>query len=148
MRYREVYSIVTLPSASMLDKRLKELADVSIIVHDRGTAVAYKSKIDDHDGTHRPKRLCRLSWEPLDEDREYQRLSEKKAERMENYAETFAYDDDGDDDRKEPDEIRRDYRRQVIERMSAGGWTQEEIADALPDIGNRSTVSKILSSDD
>jgi len=27
MRYREIYSLTTLPSASMLDKRLKELAD-------------------------------------------------------------------------------------------------------------------------
>lgn len=147
MRYREIYSIVTLPSASMLDKRLKELADVKIVVHNRGTAVAYKTKIDDHDGTYRPKRLCRLSWEPMDDDPEYQRLTEKKAERMGNYAETFSYDDDTDDG-DNPEEARKDYRRQVIERMSAGGWTQEEIADALPDITNRSTISKILNADD
>jgi hypothetical protein len=148
MRYREIYSIVTLPSASMLDKRLKELADVKIVVHNRGTAVAYKTKIDDHDGSYRPKRLCRLTWEPLDDDPEYQRLTEKKADRMENYADTFAYDDDADDDGKTPDDVRKDYRRQVIERMSAGGYTQEQIADALPDITNRSTISKILNAND
>lgn len=146
MRFREIYSIVTLPSASMLDKRLKELADVKIVVHNRGTAVAYKTKIDDHDGSYRAKRLCRLRWEPMDDDPEYQKLTEKKAERMGNYAETFAYGDD-DDDQPDPDQARRDYRRQVIERMSSGGWTQQEIADALPDIGDRSTISKILNSD-
>lgn len=146
MRFREIYSIVTLPSASMLDKRLKELADVKIVVHNRGTAVAYKTKIDDHDGSYRAKRLCRLRWEPMDDDPEYQKLTQKKAERMENYAETFAYGDD-DDDQPDPDQARRDYRRQVIERMSSGGWTQQEIADALPDISDRSTVSKILNSD-
>lgn len=146
MRFREIYSIVTLPSASMLDKRLKELADVKIVVHNRGTAVAYKTKIDDHDGSYRAKRLCRLRWEPMDDDPEYQKLTEKKAERMGNYAETFAYGDD-DDDQPDPDQARRDYRRQVIERMSSGGWTQQEIADALPDISDRSTVSKILNSD-
>jgi hypothetical protein len=146
MRFREIYSIVTLPSASMLDKRLKELADVKIVVHNRGTAVAYKTKIDDHDGSYRAKRLCRLRWDHMDDDAEYQKLTEKKAERMSNYAETFAYGDD-DDDQPDPDQARRDYRRQVIERMSSGGWTQQEIADALPDISDRSTISKILNSD-
>lgn len=146
MRFREIYSIVTLPSASMLDKRLKELADLKIVVHNRGTAVAYKTKIDDHDGSYRAKRLCRLRWEPMDDDPDYQKLTEKKAERMGNYAETFAYGDD-DDEQPDPDQARRDYRRQVIERMSSGGWTQQEIADALPDISDRSTVSKILNSD-
>ena len=146
MRFREIYSIVTLPSASMLDKRLKELADVKIVVHNRGTAVAYKTKIDDHDGSYRAKRLCRLRWDHMDDDAEYQKLTDKKAERMSNYAETFAYGDD-DDDQPDPDQARRDYRRQVIERMSSGGWTQQEIADALPDISDRSTISKILNSD-
>jgi len=148
MRFREIYSIITLPSASMLDKRLKELADVKIVVHNRGTAVAYKTKIDDHDGSYRAKRLCRLRWDPMDDDPEYQKLTDKKARRMKNYAETFAYggDNDSDDDRPDPKEAKRDYRRQVIERMSAGGWTQQEIADALPDITNRSTISKILNS--
>lgn len=148
MRFREIYSIITLPSASMLDKRLKELADVKIVVHNRGTAVAYKTKIDDHDGSYRAKRLCRLRWEPMDDDPQYQRLTDKKADRMRNYAETFSYGgDDADDDEADPDQIRRDYRRQVIERMSAAGYTQAEIADGLPDISDRSTVSKILNSD-
>jgi len=146
MRFREIYSIITLPSASMLDKRLKELADLNIVVHNRGTAVAYKTKIDDHTGEYRAKRLCRLRWDPMDDDPEYQKLTDKKAKRMKNYAQTFAYGDDQDDDQPDPKEAKRDYRRQVIERMSAGGWTQQEIADALPDIGNRSTISKILNS--
>ncbi len=77
MRFREIYSIITLPSASMLDKRLKELADVKIVVHNRGTAVAYKTKIDDHDGSYRAKRLCRLRWESMDDDPEYQKLTQK-----------------------------------------------------------------------
>jgi hypothetical protein len=145
MRFREIYSIITLPSASMLDKRLKELADLKIVVHNRGTAVAYKTKIDDHDGSYRAKRLCRLRWDSMDDDREYQRLTDKKAERMRNYADTFAYGgDDGDGDDLDPEQAQRDYRLQVIERMSASGYTQEEIADALPDISDRSTVSKLL----
>lgn len=146
MRFREIYSIITLPSASMLDKRLKELADVKIVVHERGTAVAYKTKIDDHDGSYRAKRLCRLRWDHLDDDPEYQRLTDKKAERMGDYADTFAYDDDDDD--LDPEQARRDYRLQVVERMSAAGYTQAEIADALPDISDRSTVSKLLNRDE
>lgn len=147
MRYREIYSIVTLPSASMLDKRLKELADVKIIVHNRGTAVAYKTKIDDHDGSYRAKRLCRLRWDSMDDDPEYQKLTDKKAARMDDYASTFAYNADDDTDEPDPEQARRDYRLQVMERMSAGGYTQAEIAEALPDISDRSTVSKLLNDD-
>jgi len=148
MRFREIYSIITLPSASMLDKRLKELADVKIVVHNRGTAVAYKTKIDDHDGSYRAKRLCRLRWKSMDDDPEYQKLTQKKSERMSNYAETFAYGSDEDSsDELDPEQAKRNYRRQVVERMSSGGWTQQEIADALPDISSRSTISKILNSD-
>lgn len=145
MRYREIYSLVTLPSASMLDKRLKELADLKIVVHERGTAVVYTSKIDDHSGEYRPKRLCRLKWGPLDDDPEYQRLTQMKADHMEDYTDRFR-DDDGDGNTPDPTEIRKGYRRDVIEQMAAEGHTQQEIADALPDISDRSTVSKILNS--
>ncbi len=67
---------------------------------------------------------------------------------MSDYAETFAYGSDEDStDELDPEQAKRNYRRQVVERMSSGGWTQQEIADALPDISSRSTVSKILNSD-
>lgn len=46
-RTRNVVSILTMPTRSMLDKRLMELADVWINVRRRGIAVPYRIYIDD-----------------------------------------------------------------------------------------------------
>lgn len=144
MRYREIYSLTTLPSASMLDKRLKELADLYIVVVERGVAVVYQTKVDDTEGENYLRRLHRVRWEPLDDDPEYQKLTEKKAERMENYSENFAYGDDEDD--VDPDQVRHDAemekRNELIERMADLDYTQQEIADVVE--LDRSTVSRIL----
>jgi len=144
MRYRQVYSLSTMPSASMIDKRMKELSDLYIVVVERGVAVVYRTKIDDTEGEQFLKRLHRVRWEPLDDDPEYQKLTEKKAERMENYAENYAYGDDEDD--VDPDELRREVeketRNKYIDRMYEEGYTQAEIGEV---VGlDRSSVSRII----
>jgi hypothetical protein len=147
MRYREIYSIITLPSASMLDKRLKELADLYIVVVERGVAVAYQTKVDDTEGENYLRRLHRVRWQPLDDDPEYQKLTDKKAERMENYSENYAYGDD--EEEVDPDQVRHEAemekRNELIERMADLDFTQQEIADVVE--LDRSTVSRILSGD-
>lgn len=147
MRYREVYSLTTLPSASMLDKRLKELADLYIVVVERGVAVVYQTKVDDTEGENYLRRLHRLRWQPLDDDPDYQALTEKKVERMKNYGENYAYGDDEED--IDPDQVRREAekekRDELIHSMDAHGYLQKEIAEVV-DL-DRSTVSRILSGD-
>jgi hypothetical protein len=144
MRYREIYSLTTLPSASMLDKRLKELADLYIVVVERGVAVVYQTKVDDTEGENYLRRLHRVRWQPLDDDPEYQKLTEKKAERMENYSENYAYGDD--EDEVDPDQVRHEAemekRNELIERMADLDFTQKEIAEVVE--LDRSTVSRIL----
>ena len=147
MRYREVYSLTTLPSASMLDKRLKELADLYIVVVERGVAVVYQTKVDDTEGENYLRRLHRVRWQPLDDDPEYQKLTRKKAERMENYSENYAYGDD--EEEIDPDQVRHEAemekRNELIRRMDEKGYKQKEIAEVV-DL-DRSTVSRILSGD-
>ena len=144
MRYREIYSLTTLPSASMLDKRLKELADLYIVVVERGVAVVYQTKVDDTEGENYLRRLHRVRWQPLDDDPEYQKLTDKKAERMENYSENYAYGDD--EEEVDPDQVRHeaemDKRNELIARMADLDFTQQEIADVVE--LDRSTVSRIL----
>ena len=148
MRYKEIYSLTTLPSASMLDKRLKELADLYIVVVERGVAVVYQTKVDDTEGENYLRRLHRVRWQPLDDDPEYQKLTEKKAERMENYSENYAYGDDGED-QVDPDEVRHEAemekRNELIDRMADLDFTQKEIAEVVE--LDRSTVSRILNGD-
>ncbi|MCQ4334825.1 hypothetical protein KM295_15325 [Natronomonas sp. F2-12] len=147
MRYREVYSLTTLPSASMLDKRLKELADLYIVVIERGVAVVYQTKVDDTEGENYLRRLHRVRWKPLDDDPEYQKLTEKKSERMENYSENYAYGDD--EEEIDPDQVRHEAemekRNELIERMADLDFTQKEISEVV-DL-DRSTVSRILNGD-
>ena len=144
MRYREIYSLTTLPSASMLDKRLKELADLYIVVIERGVAVVYQTKVDDTEGENYLRRLHRVRWQPLDDDPEYQKLTDKKAERMENYSENYAYGDD--EEEVDPDQVRHEAemekRNELIGRMADLDFTQQEIADVVE--LDRSTVSRIL----
>jgi len=50
MRVRQIASILTLPTVSVLDQRAKELADVRIHVLKRGLAKVYKISVDDFRG--------------------------------------------------------------------------------------------------
>lgn len=57
MRFREMYSILTLPTRSMLDKRLIELSDLILIVVNRGRVHPYEVKVGDVDGNVTMRRL-------------------------------------------------------------------------------------------
>lgn len=144
MRFKQVSSIITLPTVTMLDKRLKELADVRIHVRERGFAKVYKVKVEDT-GEHRvfEKHICNQLWDSMDDDPDYQELSRKKAERMKDYS-VGDDDDDSDDSARTKREIELDKRNQVIRQMSReGDLTHEEIGEI---VGlSRSTVSKIVS---
>lgn len=69
-----------------------------------------------------------------------------KAERMENYADNYAYGDN--EDEVDPDQVRHEAemekRNELIERMSELDYTQKETAEVV-DL-DRSTVSRILNS--
>lgn len=143
MRAWEVSTICTLPSAAMVDKRLKELTDLRINVLRRGVGVVYETKIDDHTGEIREKRLHRIRWDPLDGNQEYERLNDKKTEHMENFAErAYHLQDEEDDNRPDPEEAVRDYRDKRVRKMYQSDYTQQEVADVF-DI-SRSMVSRVV----
>lgn len=147
MRQWEVSTICTFPSMRMVDVRLLELADIRINVLQRGVAVANRVKIGDYDGEVSEVPLHRIRWEPLDHDPDYQTLTDKKTERMENAAERLYYlqSDEDQEDTPDPDEVRRETRNEIIRNIyEENGLTQKEIADAV-DL-DRSTVSKIVNS--
>jgi len=50
LRNKNIATVATLPSTSMLDKRLLELADVWILVRSRGVAQPYKINVNDFTG--------------------------------------------------------------------------------------------------
>lgn len=85
LRYRNVVSVATLPTASMIDKRMMELADVWINVMMRGRANTYYLTVDDFSWDLVRKRLKQagykesLIWPDLpDGDPDFEYLAETK----------------------------------------------------------------------
>lgn len=147
MRQWEVSTIATLPSAAMVDKRLRELMDIRINVIERGIAIAYKKKIDDHSGEIKEKRLHRIRWDPLDEDPDYRELARMKKEHMENFNETaYFLAEEEEEDSLTPEEAKRQFRNETIRKMAEGDYSQKEIA-GLFDL-SRPRISQIVNGGD
>jgi len=141
MRAWEVSTICTLPSTSMLDKRLKELADFRINVIERGVGVVYLSKVDDHSGEVWEKRLHRVRWGDLAGNPEHEKLKAKKKNHMENFAER-SYLIDDEDDELTLEDLPLDLRNRLWARLVENGVAQEPIADTWD--MSRTTVSKAV----
>jgi len=125
MRVRNVTSILTLPTASALDKRLKELADIRINVTRRGRARVYKITIDDHNTSDvREWRWHDLEWPDLSEHPEMQALDKQKQEKIDGELEAGK-----EEDTLSPKEAKRQQKIETAQRMRDNGKTMAEIAD-------------------
>ncbi|QCC47540.1 helix-turn-helix domain-containing protein [Halobellus limi] len=141
MRAWQVSTLATLPSTSMLDKRLKELADFRINVIERGVGIVYLSKVDDHSGEVFEKRLHRIRWGDLAGNPEHEKMKEKKIEHMENFSER-SYLVDDEDDELGLDDLPLDLRNEIWALLVDAGVEQSVIAEAWD--MSRSTVSKAI----
>jgi hypothetical protein len=128
MRTRQIDSILTLPTASALDKRIKELADIRINVIDRGLANVYKIRIDDHNTSQvRERFLHELEWPDVSSRGELQELERMKNDRINGKVEDAREDDSAAD----PDEARREERIKNAQRMRNNGMTVRDIGDIV-----------------
>jgi len=126
MRVRNVTSILTLPTASALDKRLKELADVRINVHRRGKARVYKITVDDHNTSEvREWRWHDIEWPDMSEHPEMQALDKMKEQKIEGELEEATEEEDS----LSPKEIKRQQKIKTAQRMRDNGNTIADIAD-------------------
>ncbi|MCS3924103.1 helix-turn-helix domain-containing protein [Methanosalsum natronophilum] len=78
LRYRQIHTIVTLPTTSMLDKRMLELADIRVHVIRRGVADVKRVTVDDNDGTLYQQKVEIVQWGSLDKDVEYKKMCDMK----------------------------------------------------------------------
>lgn len=125
MRVRNVTSILTLPTASALDKRLKELADIRINVTRRGRARVYKITVDDHNTSEvREWKWHDLEWPDLSEHPEMQALDEQKQQKIDGELE-----EGSEDDSLSPKEAVRQEKIKTAQRMRDNGKTIANIAD-------------------
>lgn len=126
MRVRNVTSILTLPTASALDKRLKELADVRINVHRRGRARVYKISVDDHDTSQvREWRWHDLEWPDISDHPEMQALDEQKQAKIDAELEN------DDSDKIQPKEAVRNEKIKIAQQARDSGSTLEEAGELV-----------------
>ena len=136
LRKMNVFSVATLPTTSMIDKRLLELADVWINVQSRGVANVYYLTVDDftHNLIRRRMRIGQfkeqIRWTSLDDDEDFEILDAKKDEigiPILDERNTF----DESDINRAKREAKRDITKQLIELRVDGRleMTQAEIGD-------------------
>jgi len=128
MRVRNVTSILTLPTASALDKRLKELADVRINVHRRGKARVYKITVDDHNTSEvREWGWHEIEWPDISEHPEMQALDEQKQAKIDGRLES----DDNSGSIDPQDAVRQEKIKNAQNARNRGDTLQEaaEVVD-------------------
>jgi hypothetical protein len=127
MRTRQIDSVLTLPTASALDKRIKELADVRINVIERGLANCYKVRIDDHNTSQvRERFMHEITWPDISDRNEMQHLEAMKNERINGKVE-----DAKEDDSTDPEDVKKETKKQDAQRMRNKGMKLEDIADVV-----------------
>lgn len=118
MRVRQVDSILTLPTASALDKRLLELADVRINIVRRGFAKVYKITVDDHDtSTVREWHWHDLEWPDISSHPEVRALHALKDEKLEGKREA------AEEEEVDPAEVARQQKIEAAQRARNNGFT-------------------------
>lgn len=154
LRYKNVVTLGTAPSQANLDVRVTENIDIWINIIYPGYANVYYVTMDDFTGEIEYKRLKQFGfkesvrWKPIDNDPDYQKLSEKKEEVgipgiSDNEDERFDEEDLEQRQKKTEKELTEEFTVRLL-RMNECGMvdlTQEEIAEAA----NRSQqyVSKV-----
>lgn len=150
LRYRNILSIATLPSTSMLDNRMLELADIWINVVDKGKAISFY--VWTNDFTHEiRRRLIRhpytdqkeIIWWPQLENEDYKLMAQKKDKSVRIGESHETYDkDDIDKAKQKAAKQRRDELITELWKDDNNQLAQHQIADA---IGlTQSSVSQIV----
>ena len=133
-RFRNMITIATLPTVSMLDKRLLELSDYWINVVRRGRAHPYRILVNDFTGKPWRSRIDEdavIHFDDLPEDDEdYQYLKERKAENS-HFDRTYHSESEVENKlEKREKEIFRETRNSFIEQLVTNAdMTYDEIAE-------------------
>lgn len=139
LRYRQVDSILTLPTSSALDKRLEELADIWINVIDRGLAEVYKTTVNDRSKEINQIPLQTITWPDISDHEVKLQLDAKKKKKNEQQNERAKKEEEAVDPAKVKKQTRDEYMKAVYRETDL---TQRDVADAFDlTVG---TVNQIL----
>lgn len=151
MRARNICVIATLPSISMLDNRMIELADYWVLVKRRGVAQPYSVHVNDFTGQVRREPFpgdehITFSDLPAD-DPDKERLDEIKDEMLQTSESGYISAEEHKKKlKKELKEQKREWRDGLVKEMVQNtSATQQEISDLSAVDAHQSRVSQIAS---
>lgn len=156
-RYKQVFSILTAPTKSWIDKRLgSDSADFWIQAQEtdlgrvKGEARCYRLKTNEHYERDFTKRTETINWPDISDHPEFEKMDSRKRERYDNSDEQTEYFDGDEVDeirRRTREEERQAYRQEIITRLNRiDALTQEEIGDVFEISASR--VSQLVNSTD
>jgi len=156
-RYKQVFSILTAPTKSWIDKRLgSDSADFWIQAQDthlgrvKGEARVYRLKTNEHYETDFTKKTETIAWPDISDHPEFGRMDQKKKSRYDNSGDEKTYYDEGEVAEireQERKEARKEQRQEIIEALSnTEKLTQAEIGEVFGISNTR--VSQIVNAGD
>jgi len=128
MRFRQITSILALPTRSALDKRGMELADIWIQVTSRGHARVHEIVVDDYSGQVKPRLVESLNFP----DASYLPVKAAADEKKEKLVEGEEFDEEAGDTitaedlRRERREERDEWIRKMYEKSD---MSQRDLAE-------------------
>jgi predicted XRE-type DNA-binding protein len=148
LRFKNVVTISTLPTTSMLDGRLLELADIWINVMSRGIAIPYFIWINDF--TNELRRVAAkhpetgakeiIHWDSIDSDENFQYMSElKDTDVFSDNDKTFDYSEV----QSKKKQARRDERNEIIKTLYENTNLSQSQIGQLVDL-QQQAVSQII----
>jgi len=157
-RYKQVFSVLTAPTKSWIDKRLgSDSADFWIQAEEtdlgriKGEGPVYRLKTNEHYERDFTKRTETIAWPDISDHKEFAEMDRRKAERYDNSGEGEAQYFDADEVAKIRNETREqaksEYRKEIAQQLnSIQGLTQSDIGRVFGI--SRSRVSQIVNSGD
>lgn len=135
-RFRNMVTICTLPTVSMLDSRMLELSDYWINVMRRGVAHPYRVLVNDFTGEVVRSRMgvegnAVIKWEDLpDTDSDYSLLTDMKAKSAEFERTYYSQEEVDEKIDKALESNRKDWRDNVIHELyTETDMSQSDISD-------------------
>jgi len=145
MRYSQVDSILTLPTATALDNRLRELSDIWINVIERGMAKVHNVKVGDYDKKVNTFPIHSLTWPDISNLDPAKEMAQKKHDKIQG---ELYQDDEDDKPRAETDRRVNTIDRDAFIKAAVDKWgvTQRDVAEQIG--MKQPSVSRIVNSDD
>jgi len=140
MRYRQITSILTLPTRSALDKRGLELSDIWIQVTRRGHARVHEVGVGDYDGQTQPLLVETIEFPDVTYLDLKDAVDQKKVELVED-GEEFT---ESESETVDPETIRKQQRDDILKALNDNtDVTHKDLAES---VGlSRRQVTRILS---